>query len=67
MTYDNRPGSEDGPPVWHHDRLVFKQKPTLLDRLGDLVGNLLALGLGIGAVIGLAWCIAWLIVNFPIG
>lgn len=54
MTYDNSPGSPDGPP-----------KVPLASRLGFAAGILIT-GVALTfALVGMVWAIAWMITNFP--
>lgn len=54
MTYDNRPGSPDGPP---------KQSPASI--LGKITGFAVATLALVFVVVAMAWSIAWMIANFP--
>ena len=54
MTYDNSPGSPDGPP---------KQSPANV--LGKITGFAVAtIGL-VFVVVAMVWATAWMITNFP--
>lgn len=57
MTYDNSPGSPDGPPV--------EERPTVAQRLGFATGIAIVSIALTFMVTGMVWATAWMITNFP--
>lgn len=54
MTYDNRPGSPDGPPA--------SDEPNLA---GKIIGSACVAIPVILVLVAMVWAIAWLITHFP--